>query len=117
MVLDGVVTSSGIDSTCRVAHERGFTVHVLSDITCGRTNLELEAVLSDMVMPKLDGEGCFGNLNRINQEVHVAPSSDDNEQEAVGRFTGKGLASFVRKPYRPEVFPETINKAISAEKI
>jgi len=40
VVLAGVVTSICIDSTGRSAHDRGFRVHVLSDVTCGRTHME-----------------------------------------------------------------------------
>jgi len=40
VVLAGVVTSICIDSTARAAHERGFRVHVLSDVTAGRTDME-----------------------------------------------------------------------------
>ncbi len=39
-VLAGAVTSICIDSTGRSAHERGFSVTVLDDCTCGRTNFE-----------------------------------------------------------------------------
>ncbi len=40
VVLAGVVTSVCIDSTGRAAHERGFSVTVLSDCTAGRTRFE-----------------------------------------------------------------------------
>ncbi|MDH3363858.1 MAG: cysteine hydrolase [Gammaproteobacteria bacterium] len=40
IVLAGVVTSVCIDSTGRSAHERGFSVTVLSDCTGGRTRYE-----------------------------------------------------------------------------
>ncbi|MDQ6999476.1 MAG: isochorismatase family cysteine hydrolase [Mariprofundus sp.] len=40
VVLAGVVTSICIDSTGRSAHERGFSVYVLRDATCGRTDME-----------------------------------------------------------------------------
>ena len=40
IVLAGAVTSICIDSTGRSAHERGFGVTVLSDCTCGRTQME-----------------------------------------------------------------------------
>ena len=40
LVLAGAVTSICIDSTGRSAHERGFSVTVLDDCTCGRTNFE-----------------------------------------------------------------------------
>lgn len=40
VVLAGVVTSICIDSTGRSAHERGFSVTILSDCTGGRTRYE-----------------------------------------------------------------------------
>jgi nicotinamidase-related amidase len=42
IVLAGAVTSICIDSTGRAAHERGFSVSILSDCTAGRTNYEQE---------------------------------------------------------------------------
>ena len=42
VVLAGAVTSICIDSTGRAAHERGFSVTILSDCTAGRTNYEQE---------------------------------------------------------------------------
>jgi len=40
VVIAGAVTSICIDSTGRSAHERGYTVYILSDCTCGRTQIE-----------------------------------------------------------------------------
>lgn len=40
VVIAGVVTSICIDSTGRSAHERGYKVYILSDCTCGRTQVE-----------------------------------------------------------------------------
>lgn len=42
VVLAGAVTSICIDSTGRAAHERGYTVTILTDCTAGRTNYEQE---------------------------------------------------------------------------
>ena len=42
VVLAGVVTSLCVDSTARSAFDRGYQVHVLSDTTAGRTDLEQE---------------------------------------------------------------------------
>ncbi|MBN4076988.1 cysteine hydrolase [Mariprofundus ferrooxydans] len=50
VVLAGVVTSICIDSTGRAAHERGFSVHVLSDVTCGRTDME-QSFYCDNIFP------------------------------------------------------------------
>ena len=35
-------------------------------------------------------------------DLKVLLMSGFNEQEAVSRFTGKGLASFIQKPFDPE---------------
>jgi len=40
LVIAGAITSIGIDSTGRSAHENGYAVTVLSDCTCGRTDFE-----------------------------------------------------------------------------
>jgi len=48
VVLAGVVTSICIDSTGRAAHERGFRVHVLSDVTAGRTDMEQQFYCADI---------------------------------------------------------------------
>lgn len=48
IVLAGAVTSVCIDSTGRSAFEKGYNVIVLSDCTCGRTNLEQDFYCSNI---------------------------------------------------------------------
>jgi len=69
---------------------------------------EIDAVLMDMSMPRMDGQTCFSELKRINKDVKVVLSSGYNEQEATSQFEGDGLAGFIQKPYRPEVLQQTI---------
>ncbi len=56
-------------------------------------------VLMDLTMPHMDGESAFMELRRIRENVRVVLMSGFNEQEAISRFTGKGLASFLQKPF------------------
>jgi PAS domain S-box-containing protein len=56
-------------------------------------------VLLDLTMPHLDGEETFRQLRHINPGVKVILMSGFNQEEAVSRFTGKGLAGFVQKPF------------------
>ncbi|MDX8387458.1 MAG: response regulator [Ghiorsea sp.] len=65
-------------------------------------------VLLDMTMPKLDGQGCFKQLKKINPHVKVILSSGYNEQEATSSFVGKGLAGFIQKPYTLSALSEKI---------
>lgn len=60
---------------------------------------EICAVVLDMIMPHLDGEACFRELRRIRADVKVLLTSGYNEQDVVSRFSGKGLAGFLQKPY------------------
>ena len=56
-------------------------------------------VLLDLTMPHMDGEQTFTELRRMRSDVRVVLMSGFNAQEAILRFTGKGLASFLQKPF------------------
>jgi len=60
----------------------------------------IDVVLLDMTMPRLNGEEAFRKMRAIQPGVRVLLSSGYNEQEATSRFAGKGLAGFIQKPYR-----------------
>ena len=50
-------------------------------------------------MPRLSGEETFRQLRLLNPTLKVILMSGFNQQDAVSRFTGKGLAGFVQKPF------------------
>jgi two-component system cell cycle sensor histidine kinase/response regulator CckA len=89
----------------RMLEQLGLQVTVASD---GRAALEafrtcedgFRLVLLDLTMPHLDGEQTFRELRLIDPEVEVLLMSGFNEQEAISRFAGKGLAGFLQKPFR-----------------
>ena len=56
-------------------------------------------VLLDLTMPHMDGEQTFAELRRVRDDVRVVLMSGFNQQEVLVRFTGKGLASFLQKPF------------------
>jgi PAS domain S-box-containing protein len=62
-------------------------------------NHKVAAVLLDMTMPVMSGEEALMGLKRVRRGVPVVLSSGYDEAEATRRFTGKGLAGFVQKPY------------------
>ena len=53
-----------------------------------------------MTMPHMDGEACFLELMKIDPAVKVIMTSGYNEQDVISRFTGRGLAGFIQKPYK-----------------
>jgi PAS domain S-box-containing protein len=73
---------------------------------------EIALVLLDLTMPYMNGEEVLRELKIINPDVRVLLSSGFNEVEAVRRFTGKGLAGFLQKPYTAALLAETVRKII-----
>jgi PAS domain S-box-containing protein len=88
----------------RMLERLGFSVVAASD---GREGMEkfrvqptrFTLVLLDLTMPHLDGEETFRQMRMLNPSVRVILTSGFNQQEAVNRFTGKGLAGFIQKPF------------------
>ncbi|MGI8988869.1 MAG: PAS domain S-box protein [Bryobacteraceae bacterium] len=60
---------------------------------------EVSLVLLDLTMPGMGGEETMVHLRRKRPSVRVIVSSGYNEVETVGRFTSKGVAGFIQKPY------------------
>jgi two-component system cell cycle sensor histidine kinase/response regulator CckA len=74
---------------------------------------EIELVLLDMMMPRMGGERTFTELRRIRSDVRVLLSSGYNEQEAVVRFVGRGLAGFIQKPYSRVELERVVREALA----
>lgn len=60
---------------------------------------EIACVVLDLTMPRMDGTATFKALKQIRPDVKVILSGDYSEKEVAQRFTGKGLAGFIQKPY------------------
>jgi len=71
-------------------------------------------VLLDMTMPVMGGEEALRHLKTINPGVRVLLSSGFNEVEAIRRFTGKGLAGFIQKPYTAATLAEKVRGVLNA---
>lgn len=69
---------------------------------------QISWILLDMTMPRMDGEETYREICKINHDVRVILTSGYTEQEAIGRFSGKGLAGFIQKPFRPLALIETL---------
>jgi CheY-like chemotaxis protein len=82
-----VITASDGEEAVRIFREKA------ADIVC---------VILDLTMPRKDGLDTFDELKHMNERVRVILSSGFNEQETTHRFLGKGLAGFIKKPYRLE---------------
>ncbi|MEI7732633.1 MAG: response regulator [Verrucomicrobiota bacterium] len=72
----------------------------------------IAAVLLDLTMPRLDGEATFREMRRVNPNVRAVLMSGFNEQDAISRFVGKGLAGFVQKPFRLSELRDTLRRVL-----
>jgi signal transduction histidine kinase/ActR/RegA family two-component response regulator len=98
----------------------GFTTEAAAD---GREGVQkyraspyrYRLVLLDLTMPHMDGEATFRQLRQINPGVKVLLMSGYSEQEAVGPFTGKGLAGFVQKPFEVERIIHALRQVLREE--
>jgi PAS domain S-box-containing protein len=97
----------------------GYTVLTAED---GREGVNLyrdmaesiSMILLDMTMPVMGGEEALRNLKMINPGVRVLLSSGFNEVEAIRRFTGKGLAGFIQKPYTAAALAEKVRAVLDS---
>src|SRR5262249_42004075 len=104
--------------TAKTMLERfGYTVLLAEN---GKEAIELYSVMGDkigvvvldMSMPTTGGEEAFRELKTRNPNVRVILSSGFNEAEAVRRFTGKGLAGFIQKPYSAAAFAQKVQRVL-----
>jgi signal transduction histidine kinase/CheY-like chemotaxis protein len=65
----------------------------------GQEHQRLAVVILDMTMPVMGGEEALRRMKEIDPAVPVVLASGFDEVEAIRRFTGKGLAGFVQKPF------------------
>jgi two-component system, cell cycle sensor histidine kinase and response regulator CckA len=94
------------DVTRAVLEHAGFRVLTAADGHAALASYaehrgEIAAVLLDLTMPRLSGEGTFRELQRIDPAVRIILTSGYSEQDATQGFAGRGLAGFVRKPCSP----------------
>ena len=73
---------------------------------------EITCVILDLTMPKMDGAAAFIELNRIRPDVPVILSSGYDKTEATRRFTGKGLAGFIQKPYEIKTLRNELERVL-----
>lgn len=69
-------------------------------------------VLLDMQMPGLTGEETMAALKELDPDVRVVVISGYGESEAMRRFTGSGVHSFLQKPYDLEALLRTVDAAM-----
>ncbi|MCG3159090.1 MAG: Sensor histidine kinase RcsC [Acidobacteria bacterium] len=73
---------------------------------------EIEAVLTDMMMPQMDGPAMIRELQKINPQVRIIASSGLAEGERAAEAAELGVKTFLPKPYNAERLLKAIGGVI-----
>lgn len=101
----------------RMLERLGFSVETACDGREAMQKFQLDPgrftfVLLDLTMPHLDGEETFRQMRQLNPSIKVILTSGFNEQDAVNRFVGKGLAGFIQKPFELAALTQAIRSIL-----
>jgi PAS domain S-box-containing protein len=97
----------------------GFDVLTAAD---GRRGVEVfrrhagdvDLVVLDLAMPRMDGPETLVELRRISSDVPVLLASGYDEKETMEKFADRGFAGFIPKPYRLSVLRRKLRAALEA---
>ena len=103
----------------RMLESLGFAVVLAEHGRDGFEKFQLEPtrydlVLLDLTMPHMDGQETFRHLRALRPAVKILLMSGFNQQEAISRFAGKGLAGFVQKPFELATLASEIRRVLES---
>lgn len=61
---------------------------------------EIDLVITDMVMPEMDGTELYEKLREIDDQCKVVISSGFTKSESLGSIQADGIVGFIKKPFR-----------------
>jgi PAS domain S-box-containing protein len=76
---------------------------------------EIDLVLLDFVMPRMNGVEAFEELIRIKPDVKVILSSGYAEEVVLQRFPGPQPAGILHKPYKLEVLKDELDRVLGTD--
>lgn len=111
---------SVVDVCRRILESRGFRVLTAEDGQEGLESFgehadEIDLVILDMIMPRMDARGAFREMRRISRDIPVILMSGYTRRGALASFHGKGLAGFLQKPFRREDLLSAVGRALGRE--
>lgn len=77
-----------------------------------RRQKEVDAVITDMVMPVMDGPATIVALKAINPNVKIIGSSGLASQDGVAKAEEAGIRHFIPKPYTAETMLNVLREAL-----
>ncbi len=100
--------------TVKLAVDGQDALDYLNSIYVSGSNLNnmLDCIILDLTMPRKDGEETFNEISQMKLDIPIVISSGYSQTEISQRFTGKGLAGFIQKPYEYKTLKNTIHQAL-----
>lgn len=77
---------------------------------------EIDLVILDMIMPRMNGKEAFNEMRRINPSVKVLLSTGYGAETAVTEALAEGIAGLVPKPYTVDQLSQAIASALALTK-
>jgi two-component system, cell cycle sensor histidine kinase and response regulator CckA len=80
-----------------------------------RRGNEIDVVLTDVVMPIMDGPATIRALRRMDSDVRIIAASGLGAHGGVARSVDEGVTHFLAKPYTAEDLLETLHRVLQAK--
>ncbi len=78
---------------------------------------EIDVVLTDMMMPIMDGPAAIHALMRLNPTVKIVAASGITANESVAKAAGAGVKYFLTKPYTAATLLKTLRAILNEPKV
>ena len=75
---------------------------------------EIQAVITDIMMPVMDGRALIRALHRLNPDVKVIAASGLSTNETLAETTGVAVQAFLPKPYETTQLLTTLNRILNS---
>jgi DNA-binding NtrC family response regulator len=73
---------------------------------------EIALVLTDMMMPNMDGPATIKVLHRLKPDLPIIGASGISENDKIAKAAGSGVIDFLAKPYLTETLLKLIDKVL-----
>ena len=80
-----------------------------------RQKNQIDLIILDMTMPKMDGAETFKKLRRMDPNIHIAISSGYAESEVNTHFPEQRPCAFIPKPYTLDVLRQRLQMLFDPE--
>lgn len=104
-------------TVAQMVQKLGYSLELAAD---GRKAVEMfrenpgyyRIVLMDLTMPHMNGEIAYAEMRKLNPDTPIVLMSGFNQERAISRFKGKGLAGFIEKPFNFSTLTEVMNRVL-----